>query len=562
MSTSTKTAFAAAYALWIGFVLVLASVPPVSRDALTHHLAVPKLWAEAGGIVEIPHVLFSYYPQLLDVLYTLPMLAGNDIAPKYLHFLFGLLTAVMIFLFVRRRIGSAWGAIAGLMYLTIPLITKLSVTVYVDLGLMCFTTAAIFSAVIWLEDTSRIRWLLIAAVCSGLALSTKYNALVSFVILGLLVPLFYLRTRDDKKSEQINTVKYGLVFGIISLLVFSPWMIRNIALTGNPIYPLGAGPFQATPLEATAYSDEMSAEEHAEFAIREQMVNGEKALGPLLTRKFVHEESLPYTLLIPARVFYEGRDDSPKYFDGRLNALLLILPLLLIYLGRQVGFRPVESSFFGAYAVLMVFLVFMTKDMRIRWISTIVPPLIVLSTYSIYAMHRWLLSSGRSPRVANGAVAGVVALFLVPNLAYAASLLGKIDPLPYVTGQQSYEAYRRAHLPEYGVVAVANEAVAEDGKLLVLHMGYRSYYFDVDAIVVNAVFASLAASSSSATELAERLRRLGYTHIFTRDDFFLNWLDSTDESVKRRVTEFLEQYVVPVAGENGFGLYEVVSPQP
>ena len=41
--------------------------------------------------------------------------------------------------------GIAWAALAGLLFLTLPLIMKLSVTVYVDLGLIFFTTAALFS---------------------------------------------------------------------------------------------------------------------------------------------------------------------------------------------------------------------------------------------------------------------------------------------------------------------------------------------------------------------------------------------------------------------------------
>jgi hypothetical protein len=40
-------------------VLLLSAVPPVSRDALTHHLAVPKLWLKSGSMSERPTVEFS-----------------------------------------------------------------------------------------------------------------------------------------------------------------------------------------------------------------------------------------------------------------------------------------------------------------------------------------------------------------------------------------------------------------------------------------------------------------------------------------------------------------------
>jgi hypothetical protein len=71
----------------IGSILVMDGVPPISRDALTHHLAVPKLYVKHGGMVEIPALAFSYYPMNLDLLYTVPLIFGNDIAPKYVHLL-------------------------------------------------------------------------------------------------------------------------------------------------------------------------------------------------------------------------------------------------------------------------------------------------------------------------------------------------------------------------------------------------------------------------------------------------------------------------------------------
>ena len=76
--------------------VLLGSVPPVDRDALTHHLAVPKLYLKQGGMVEIPWVPFSYYPMNLDLLYLVPLYFGHDIAAKYIHFGFALLTAAAI----------------------------------------------------------------------------------------------------------------------------------------------------------------------------------------------------------------------------------------------------------------------------------------------------------------------------------------------------------------------------------------------------------------------------------------------------------------------------------
>ena len=43
-------------------IALMASVPPVSRDALIHHLAVPKLYLQHGGMIELPDIPFSLLP--------------------------------------------------------------------------------------------------------------------------------------------------------------------------------------------------------------------------------------------------------------------------------------------------------------------------------------------------------------------------------------------------------------------------------------------------------------------------------------------------------------------
>jgi 4-amino-4-deoxy-L-arabinose transferase-like glycosyltransferase len=560
MSNRTKTLFAVAYGLHIAWIVLLASVPPVSRDALTHHLALPRLWVEAGSVHARPDIEFSYYPQLLDILYMVPVALGHDIAAKYLHFAFALLTALLVFLFVRRRIGPAWGALGGLMFLTLPLIMKLSVTVYVDLGLVFFTTAALFSMATWLEDTGSRRWLVLAAVCSGLALGTKYNALVSFLVLGLLLPFFYLFRRKDPHAEQLNAVRFAVIFGAISVLVFSPWLVRNYSLTGNPLYPLAQGVFAADVSGLPSSQAARDAETHVRAVLRESASQDAEPLGPLLTRRLVHEESLPYTLLIPLRIFFEGEDDNPKYFDGRLNPLLLFLPLALLLLAKRAGIAHREQLLLGTYAVLMIVLVFLLVDMRLRWIATIVPPLVVLATHGLCAIHRslsqWLDSTDR----ASVLTAIVIAAYFAPNLVYAAGLYGKIDPLPYVTGRQDYAAYVAERRSEYPAVALANQLVPLGKKVLGLHLGNRRYYFSADAILVNEVFASIASQAESGDGIADRLLELGYSHLVVHTGLFRQWLDTTDQATATRVNAFIATRLRKALVDGGFGLYEILPP--
>jgi hypothetical protein len=72
-------------AVLIVSIVILSCVPPVSKDALVHHLAIPKLYLKHGGIYEIPFMPFSYYPMNLELLYMIPLFFGNDIVPKFIH---------------------------------------------------------------------------------------------------------------------------------------------------------------------------------------------------------------------------------------------------------------------------------------------------------------------------------------------------------------------------------------------------------------------------------------------------------------------------------------------
>ena len=93
-----QTALVVLLSVLICCIIILSLVPPVSKDALTHHLAVPKLYLKHGGIYEIPDILFSYYPMNLELLYMIPLYFDNDIVPKFIHFSFALLSFFYPFL--------------------------------------------------------------------------------------------------------------------------------------------------------------------------------------------------------------------------------------------------------------------------------------------------------------------------------------------------------------------------------------------------------------------------------------------------------------------------------
>lgn len=457
-------------------------------------------------MAEVPDMEFSYYPQLVDLLYTLPVAIDFDIAAKYIHFLFALATALLVILFIKKYLGLFWGLLGGLMFLTIPVILKLSVTVYVDLGLLFFFTASLFSAIIWLENTDRVRWLIISGVCSGLALSTKYNAMLSVTILAILILYFYIKTRANKYSNQFSIIKYMSIFSLLALLVYSPWLIRNYSLTDNPIYPLYNSFFANF-----SDNDKLSKEDNLSGDVQDAK--------PLTTRRILYNESLPYILALPIRVFYEGEDDKAQFFDGKLNPLLLLFSLLLM-INKKLSW---QNKFMALFVSLCLLYTMLAADMRIRYIITIVTPMIVLSVFGLHQLYSWLRnkyheSSGRIVFVI------MVASFFSYNILYGIKLFNKIDPIPFIIGDVSRKEYLAKYIPHYSLNQLANELVAKDKKLLGVYLGNRRYYFNVPVILNSEYIFTLTSQVHNSDELKQQLRENNISHILLRLDLFKNQL--------------------------------------
>ena len=208
-------------------VVCLALVPPVSKDALVHHLAVPRLYLEEGRIFEIPSMPYSYYPMNLELLYLASLYLGSDIAPKLIHFLFALMTGLVIYLYLVSRRGRSVGMLGAVLFLSLPVVVKLSISAYVDLGLAFFTTASLVMIFEWIRRGFETKFLILAALLCGLGMGTKYNGIIAALLLSLFVPFLYSRNAGAGEGSFRRAFACGLLFVFVSGLVFMPWMVRN-----------------------------------------------------------------------------------------------------------------------------------------------------------------------------------------------------------------------------------------------------------------------------------------------------------------------------------------------
>jgi hypothetical protein len=469
-------------------VIVLSGVPPVSRDALTHHLAVPKLYLKHGGMYEIPALAFSYYPMNLDLLYMVSLFFGNDIIPKFIHFAFALLTAWLIFGYLKKRTDRVYALVGVLFFLSIPVIVKLSITVYVDLGLVFFSTGALINFFKWLEKSFKLRYLIISAIWCGFALGTKYNGLILLGLLTLFVPFGYSRVSHavaktnhlsnaniaNTSKTAISAIGYATAFMLIALVIFSPWAIRNYIWTSNPIYPMYDKWFRH---EADGHRRQESDDRDNQPKAFGGQTSG--LINPFVMRKIIYQEKGWQIATVPVRIFFQGKDNSPKYFDGKLNPYLFFLPLFAFIFNRKAN--PIvkrEQKILIAFAVLFLLLAFFQRDLRIRYIAPIIPPLVILSVFGLKNIicainNKW---SGYAPKVGTGAIVVGVSLLVCLNAVYIRQQFQRVQPISYLSGRIGREAYIQKYRPEFAVIQFANATLAEQVKIFCLFLGNRSYY--------------------------------------------------------------------------------------
>jgi len=545
-------------------IILLSSVPPVCRDSLTHHLAVPKLYLNHGGMYEIPSVIFYYYTMNLELLYLIPLYFGNDIVPKYIHFVFALLTAFLVFGYLKKKTDRIFALFGALFFLSIPVIVKLSITVYVDLGLIFFSTASLIFLFKWLEYGFKLKHLFFSALFCGLALGTKYNALIVFFLLSLFVMFAYSRiSRNEEnrpgsiqKSSQVSikALSIGALYIFIVLLVFSPWMIRNYVWTKNPVYPLYQDFFNrinAGPVPVAQDRGDIS-------IVQPKKDNRGKDWSHFAIRRIIYNESLMQTVLIPVRIFFEGEDGNPKYFDGKLSPFLFILPFFAFFrIKRDNSVIRLEKEILLLFSIFFILFAFVKTDMRIRYIAPVIPPLVILSIMGLHNIFSLL--SARFSVLSGNMLSCYLFFFLAViisiNGIYVLQQFRLVNPVGYLRGDIGWDEYIEKYRPEYAAIKYANNNLSEDAKILCFFLGNRRYYSDREMLFDETI---LIHSVKNRNMIRSDLREKGITHLLIWYELFYKWVDNNfSENEKILINKFFREDTTLLFSKGGYGLFKL-----
>ena len=404
-------------------VVFSALAPPSDYDGLLYHLVAPRAYLQAGSFVYVPHNFSANLPMFGEMLFAVGLAGGSDRAPQLVHAGAGALAVALTWTLARRLLPgrAAWWAALGVA--GTPLVPFLATRAYIDLFTVAFVTSATLLIVVWLEKR-HTALLVLAGVLLGFAISSKYSALTVALPLGFVVLLAALR------SGPRFALQSALAIGGAALVAALPWTVRQLALLGNPVWPMyfGGRDWDAARVEQLTY--------------------------------FVSQYGSGHTprdwLLLPLNVFRESWRFG--HVPWSFPPLLAIAAPLAVF-DRRAGVRWL------LLAATLTALLWARGWQDLRYLLSIYPLLAVLGVAGLRAAL-----PGRWGEWVAGALAAGLLLVTLGREAQRAW-----DRLPVVLGIESAQAFLTRSVSNHAAVTALSERASGDSTALFLGEGQIWY---------------------------------------------------------------------------------------
>ncbi len=215
--------------LFLALNLVHPLSPPLHTGTHYYHLSSPKLFL-AGHRIVFLDIIYTNGPFSMQMLNLFTLGIANDTVSALVQYGVLALGVVAVFALGRRIGGDRAGLIAAAILLGFRPLKNLMGTSGDMFGIALYGTLAVSAYVIWATRGREGKWLVLAAVATGLACGVKYLGLGIGLLLTIAVTIECMRGARWKSLGI-----FCLVAGVIAL----PWFLKAWIMAGNPVWPFG-----------------------------------------------------------------------------------------------------------------------------------------------------------------------------------------------------------------------------------------------------------------------------------------------------------------------------------
>ena len=489
--------------------LIASLAPPIAKDTLLYHFAVPKAFIAQGSSAFIEGNIASYLALGTEMHVVWAMLLGGLLGDRTgeaaagatIWLFFPLLLAAIVGWAREIGISRNWSLITALVVISVPTAFHVASSGYVDLSLALYVTLAAYFLTRWWKDPS---WgsALPIAVFLGAALAIKLTTVFVMAAFALIV---LLKARAVKNAEQgaetagNKLVLNGFAALLLAVILASPWFIRTWVETGSPVFP-----FYMSILEGKAKGWDV------ERSNLFQAMNAQYGGADV--------NKLNY-LTAPVRVSVNAQPEQPANYDGVLGpAFLIALPLLIWALWKLE--MPIEAKIAAGIAVIM-YLFWLFSSQQLRYLLPVVPMLAIAIASSVEAI------GGLVRRAAQFALIAACGAGIVTSVAWFAQRA----PVRVVLGGETRDEYLTRNLDYYSYYRWLNAETPPDSKVWLINMRRDTYNLDrpffSDYLFEDWTLRQLIWESRSTPELKAKIASMGVDHILTRHDFLFDYKRSS-----------------------------------
>ena len=199
-----------------------------------YHVVFARSFLNNHRIGFIPGSIISCYPKAVELLFVVGLLFEPESASSVIHTSFLPLSCLAMYALFRQSRGPMTANLAALWLVGQVILHKYATMGFVDLGATFFTAVALIPLCRFLKEL-RLRDVCMGGLFAGMAVGCKITS-GPIVVLPLCLGLAL--TALSRWGAPAGKAWLGvLLFGLISLAVYSPWMVRNAVYSGSPFAP-------------------------------------------------------------------------------------------------------------------------------------------------------------------------------------------------------------------------------------------------------------------------------------------------------------------------------------
>ncbi|KMP10708.1 hypothetical protein UR09_05385, partial [Candidatus Nitromaritima sp. SCGC AAA799-A02] len=139
-----------ALGLLIFLSLTLALAPAHRTDALVYHLAVPKAFLAAHGLVNLPDNIYSFLPQQVEMLFLYALaLGGSDASAQSVGLGLAFLLLFALTLYCKKHLTGKYASFVPVLYFSTPTFFAIAPAAYVDVASAAYVFLTYFAWETW-----------------------------------------------------------------------------------------------------------------------------------------------------------------------------------------------------------------------------------------------------------------------------------------------------------------------------------------------------------------------------------------------------------------------------